>query len=549
MPKEVHPPGIGGEELLFLNDDNGRRPIGTGDNPHIEADYHDTQGQAPGQSVVHGEGMGNAIEAATGSRHYADGNTAAPTSRAAEDDVKRLLHELESVTRDENKSADDKKIQAIRMIGAVLEKYRAGYEKKANFAHGPVRLRDVNPNTPIAAIHQMKSEDELVNKWQRTADTCYLVHSWLRTMDQFRGTGYMAKGGMQQLDIYQQQFKPLTQQLKSATRATTNPLNTGTASEGGDWIPTGFSAELWEFYRLKLAVAGLFREDIMQTNPWKKPIITDRPKARISSETTGKPSSIYAGATMSNFATAARTYNAIRFYTWMSATGLIQAEAVLNMMDEIREQIALAMRDAREDGCLNGDTAGTHMDSDITASDDIRKAWLGLRGFAKDMGGNGITTVAAADSVSAFDAARKKMGKWGVNPRDLVYIVSMTGYIDLINDDKVTSIEKYGPAATIVTGELAKVRGVPVVVSEFMREDLNVAGVYDGTTTDNTASLLVNTTQVRWGRWGAMTLEPFRDPFNNLDSLISAEEADFVYREDASSTSTFVHLNADVTAA
>jgi hypothetical protein len=63
---------------------------------------------------------------------------------------------------------------------------------------------------------------------------------------------------------------------------------------------------------------------------------------------------------------------------------------------------------------------------------------------------------------------------------------------DSANNPLVTTIEKYGPNATIVQGELGRVYGIPVVISEYVREDLNAVGLYDGSDVTRTVMILVN---------------------------------------------------------
>ncbi len=167
---------------------------------------------------------------------------------------------------------------------------------------------------------------------------------------------------------------------------------------------------------------------------------------------------------------------------------------------------AQAFVDAEETAILNGDTDGTHQDSDVGASTtDARTAWDGLRkrGLANagSSGGNATATVAKVRT------ARALMGKWGLNPMDLVAISAIGPYYDLLGDSEVTSVEKYGAAATILNGELAKVAGVPLVVSEHIREDMNASGVYDGSTTDRTSIILVNRRQWALGQRMAIDVE------------------------------------------
>ncbi len=68
----------------------------------------------------------------------------------------------------------------------------------------------------------------------------------------------------------------------------------------------------------------------------------------------------------------------------------------------------------------------------------------------------------------------------------------MRSYVGLLSDSSVLTLEKYGPRATILTGELGRLDGAPLIVSEYVRQDLNASGVYDGVTTNRTLALTVN---------------------------------------------------------
>jgi hypothetical protein len=74
---------------------------------------------------------------------------------------------------------------------------------------------------------------------------------------------------------------------------------------------------------------------------------------------------------------------------------------------------------------------------------------------------------------------RKDMGKYGVTPSQLAWITGIAGYIKLIDLDQVTTVDKYGPGATVLAGELGKLDGIPIVVSEWQREVLNASGIYE----------------------------------------------------------------------
>ena len=83
----------------------------------------------------------------------------------------------------------------------------------------------------------------------------------------------------------------------------------------------------------------------------------------------------------------------------------------------------------------------------------------------------GFATPSEAGAVGAFGAtllaARKEMGKYGLNPSEVVYIVSQAMYYDLLSDSAFQSLDEVGTELAIkVTGTIGAVFGSPVVVSE-----------------------------------------------------------------------------------
>ena len=70
---------------------------------------------------------------------------------------------------------------------------------------------------------------------------------------------------------------------------------------------------------------------------------------------------------------------------------------------------------------------------------------------------------------------RKSMGKWGVNPADLAYIIGVSSYMVLMSDSNLLTVDKFGPNATLLNGQIGSLYGVPVIVSEHVRENLNDA--------------------------------------------------------------------------
>jgi hypothetical protein len=119
-------------------------------------------------------------------------------------------------------------------------------------------------------------------------------------------------------------------------------------------------------------------------------------------------------------------------------------------------------------------------------------------------------------------ALRKIMGKYGIKPRELAWIVGPKGANDIQAIANVSTLEKYGPKATILTGEIAAFLGIPIITSEAVRENLNASGVYDGSTTTKGSVLLVNLPRFLTGRRREFTVESFRDVKSQQNNIVAS---------------------------
>ena len=75
----------------------------------------------------------------------------------------------------------------------------------------------------------------------------------------------------------------------------------------------------------------------------------------------------------------------------------------------------------------------------------------------------------------------------------LVLITSPEYFIkEFMGLSEVKTVDTFGPAATILTGQLGSIYGVPIVLSRFMGIDLNASGFYDNVTKTKSGLLCVN---------------------------------------------------------
>ena len=77
-------------------------------------------------------------------------------------------------------------------------------------------------------------------------------------------------------------------------------------------------------------------------------------------------------------------------------------------------------------------------------------------------------TAFASESLTAAGllGARKKMGKYGMNPADVVYIVNMTEYYNLLSDAEFQDVNLVGNMATKLNGEIGSVFGTKIIVCD-----------------------------------------------------------------------------------
>ena len=105
------------------------------------------------------------------------------------------------------------------------------------------------------------------------------------------------------------------------------------------------------------------------------------------------------------------------------------------------------------------------------------------------------TVVDAANAVFALSMLRSAITNLGVhadNRNDLALVVPRLVETQLLGFTELQTIDKYGPGATILSGEIGRIYGIRVFGTNTLRDDLNATGVYDGVTTDRTLGLLFN---------------------------------------------------------
>ena len=308
-------------------------------------------------------------------------------------------------------------------------------------------------------------------------------------------------------------------------------LATTNAGSGSEWIPTEYSADLVDEVRLNTLVAGLFRViPFSEGNSLVLPTSTSRPTAYIADEAdSDDPTQLQSSDLGSGRVTLTPKTFAVR----VNLSYEFIEDSIVPALPLVREKIVLGLADGIENAVINGDTSSAHMDTglqatfDATPSDVRVAAFDGLRKLTISSAQVDADTGTEAFTTANHRAVRKAMGRYGVRPDEGAWVSSINGYIRMLSLAEVITLDKLGSQATILSGQLASFDGSPIVVSEFVRNDLNTSGVFDNTTKTQSLTLYVHRPSFVFAEKRAVTVEMETQPSRQRHIMIATLRRDF----------------------
>ncbi|MCI0531892.1 MAG: phage major capsid protein [candidate division Zixibacteria bacterium] len=357
-------------------------------------------------------------------------------------------------------------------------------------------LQITNPRT---------DRDHKILRLQNLNDTLYLGSHFGQARQNLKNIRWSGYQGMR----FWQEYQMLASELAAAPSKSDlgRALDTETAGEGLEFIPTLFSAQLHELLRLQFLVPGLVDDFAMPSDNWKFPIEGVDTEAKLVGETKTKQTALTSDEETPG--TGNVVFDAKKFRALIAVSSEALEDSVINLGEYIRRKEATSMIKAIEAADISGDDSATHMDSDTqaAAATNARKAWKGYRKHglsnATDFGN---VVVSSALILSLL----RSMGKYAVRPIDLTFVVPVLVYFEMLALSEVKTMDVFGSMATVVNGVLQKLFGTDIVISGEYREDLNATGVYDGITTTRTSMLCVHKPSFAHGTRRQVTLETWR---------------------------------------
>jgi HK97 family phage prohead protease/HK97 family phage major capsid protein len=221
------------------------------------------------------------------------------------------------------------------------------------------------------------------------------------------------------------------------------------ATNAGD-IDQEVSRMIEKEVTLNLRTAGLFREITVNGAATVLPIQPDVEAAVFQTGAAAAGNLENRGASDNTFKPSQVILNAYRLISQTFMDNDVDEQVLVNLMPMLVDSVARAHARAVDNAVINGSGSITGLDGYATAN----SSTLSISG------GDALTA-------AALLGARKDMGKYGINPSDVAYVVSQARYYELIEDAGFADITDVGSdVATKITGSVGAVYGSPVVVSD-----------------------------------------------------------------------------------
>lgn len=356
--------------------------------------------------------------------------------------------------------------------------------------------------------NEFKHED--IAELQELNDAALLADAILRGSSEYRNAG-----GLHSLGI----VHDLRAKAEVISKADSSLIDT---SDLSNWVPTHFSSRLWSIIKLGLPELGIFPEVVMPGKSLDLNIdLTDSEGQLVSETTTISGANPFADTNAQEIDDDKRTLTAVKLRSRILTSGEVEEDSIVAVLPLARQKLVRNMQEAIAEAIVNGQktaaidtaTGSIHFGKPSGASmaaTDARKAWDGLRYYATSNSATPDTRVSAADAaptVNTMRSVRATMDEYGVNSlSDLLWLHSVISYLQLLDDDDVATVDKFGNGATVRSGVLAMVDGTELMVSRRLPKNMNASGVIDGTTTDRTSAILVHTGSCVLGNRRRMTI-------------------------------------------
>lgn len=266
-------------------------------------------------------------------------------------------------------------------------------------------------------------------------------------------------------EMTDEQKLALVKKALNETIETKVSMDTAESGAGADFIDTGMASTVLQNVRDAQSVLSKLPTPIsMPTASFDIPTEWADPTFYGSSEQTAGP---WTEWTSSNAGTGSITlvskkFTAITYLSWE-----LDEDSIVSIRPYVEGKISKAYIELLDKVMINGDTT-TGATGNVNLDDATPTAgtyYLQMDGMRKAAIDNSKTLNAGTLDSTDFRSARKLLGRKGLNPSKLLWILSADVYYKLLGLTQVETIEKFGTAATFVNGTLSAIDWIEVVTN------------------------------------------------------------------------------------
>lgn len=252
-------------------------------------------------------------------------------------------------------------------------------------------------------------------------------------------------------------------------------MDTAESGYGNEIIGNQYVGELWAGARRASRVFGLIEQFDMTDATAYLPVEAALPEMLFVAESTGSSATNYATTkTGSNRVQV----DAKKFVIHQMWSGEMEEDSIIPYIPFLRRQQAVSLGHYSDSLVLNGDTTNAatgniNLDDADPADTKHYLAFDGIRHAGLVDNTNNRAAIAGAITLNAFKAQRGRLldttylHDWGhpIDPNDLVHVADPETADAISFLDEVLTVDKYGPQATVLTGEQGRVLGNPLIAS------------------------------------------------------------------------------------
>ena len=286
-------------------------------------------------------------------------------------------------------------------------------------------------------------------------------------------------------------------------------------------IDVSVSQAFEEEVRLEQKVAPLFREIAVASGATVLPIAPDTENANFNNTGLETANNLLeeAGASDNNYNVNRVLLQAFRLVSGTFIANDTDEQVVISVLPIITSALARAHAKAIDSAILNGNSsfaglvggAGTDGSGSFLAADSALVTDPDASGTSDAITGANLLSI------------RSEMGKYGMNPNDVAYIVGIDQYYNLIADAAFSDVSEVGSdTAMKLIGAVGSIYGSPVVATDALAQGTKEAGAFTGT-----AAVAVNVRNYVIPRLKGVSIETDYEVAGQRTAIVAAQSLGF----------------------